>query len=317
MPAFLRGLFGPEADRSGELMLDADWYHTIELKPGVYTPGKSYSNIALTRRILRGCAVENAVCLDVGAMDGLVSALLCRRGAHRVIACDRYDRRAHIDTVIRALRVKVDYLSSMSLVDVRRAVPRLIGSPFDLIVFSGVLYHMYDPMNGLALVRSLVRQGGLVVIETQAVLSEKMVGYFNAGGQLANDCHNYWNLSVGLLDYLLRYFKLKPLDCLYSEIDGRTAEDSANVLRVCIPCEATAAGIPDPGDAFMVVPGRDDDADYPEWPSEAHAPLSYTPSIRDLILRESGTVDLYQTILNTPPTVWDEDEVRLPLGARF
>ncbi len=145
-----------------DLMLNASWYHSIELRPGIYTPGFKFPNIALTRKILEGCAVEGATCLDVGAMDGLTSVLLARRGAHRVFACDRYDRRAQVNVVARTLGVDINYLGGVTLADVRRLAPTVVGNPFDLIVFSGVLYHMYDPMHGLGLIRSMVRPGGIV-----------------------------------------------------------------------------------------------------------------------------------------------------------
>jgi SAM-dependent methyltransferase len=300
---------------SSDLMLDADWYHSIELKPGIYTPGKKYPNIALTRKVLKGCEVKNQICLDVGAMDGLMSILLSRRGARRVVACDRYDRRPQINVVTRALRLDLDYLSCVSLADVRNTAPHLLGNPFDLIVFSGVLYHMYDPMNGIGLIRSMVRLGGIVIVEAQVVLSKRMVGYFNAYGNIENDCHNYWQLSVELLDYLLRYFRLRPLDCVHFPLSGVAAEDGSPVLRVCIPCEAVAISLPDPGDTYMAVDGRDDDADFPNWGSETVRALSYTPSVSDLVRRPSGAVNLHETIIRTAPLAYGESDIKLALGS--
>jgi SAM-dependent methyltransferase len=292
------------------LLLEGNWYHAIELKPGVYTPGFKFPNIAMTRRMLKGCEVEGATCLDVGAMDGFVSALLARRGAARVFACDRYNRRSKIDIVARSLGLNINYLSGVSLADVRRIAPSLIENPFDLIVFSGVLYHMYDPMNGLGLIRSMVRPGGLVVVETQAVKSKEMVSYFNANGLIADDCHNYWNMSVELLDYLLRYFRLKALDCCYYDM-------ADNVLRISIACEAVTTSLADPGDTFMSAPARDDDADYPTWGNCRGRPLSYTPSTPAAsIRRPSGAVNLYEALQKTPPTPYGDRDVVLALADR-
>jgi len=296
---------------TADLMLDASWYHAIELKPGVYTPGFKFKNIAMTRKMLKGCEVEGATCLDVGTMDGLISVLLSRRGANRVFACDRYDRRAHLDIVARMLGVTINYLGGVSLADVRRMAPSLVGDPFDIIVFSGVLYHMYDPMNGLGLIRSMVRPGGIVVIETQAIKSKEMVSYFNARGEIAEDCHNYWNMSVELLDYLLRYFRLKPLDCCYFN-----ASDS--IVRISVPCEAISTSLADNGDTFMCVPGRDDDADYPTWGSSNGKPLAYSPSNpAALVRRQSGAVNLYETLVKTPPAPYEERDLALALEDRF
>jgi 2-polyprenyl-3-methyl-5-hydroxy-6-metoxy-1,4-benzoquinol methylase len=298
-----------------DLALDEDWYHTIELKPDVFTPGKSYSNVALTRRILKACPIEGAVCLDVGAMDGMISAILHRRGARRVIACDRYDRRRHIGIVSRCLGADIDYVGRVTLAEMRRLGPQLVGDPFDVIVFSGVLYHMYDPMNALALVRSMVRPGGIVVVESQAILTNKMVGYFNAAGSIDADQHNYWNMSVALLDYLFRYFRLKPLDCSYFTW-GSSTEDGCSLARVCVACEAVTSALPDEGDQYMIASLRDDDAEYPEWAAERRDPLQYAGSCSPLVRRPSGAVDLYRTITSTPPIVWGEEDVRLALAAR-
>jgi 2-polyprenyl-3-methyl-5-hydroxy-6-metoxy-1,4-benzoquinol methylase len=303
------------AQTRGDLALDEDWYHTIELKPDVFTPGKSYSNVALTRRILTACPIEGAACLDIGAMDGMISAILHRRGARRVIACDRYDRRRHIEIVSRCLGADIDYVGRATLADMRRLAPQLVGDPFDVIVFSGVLYHMYDPMNGLALVRSMVRPGGIVVVESQAILTNKMVSYFNAAGNIAIDPHNYWNMSVALLDYLFRYFRLKPLDCRYFTW-GSSTEDGCPIARVCVACEAVPSALPDEGDQYMAAPLRDDDAEYPEWATDKREPLRYAGSGSPLVKRASGAVDLYKTITSTPPVAWNEEDVRLALAAR-
>lgn len=293
------------------LMLDGNWYHAIELKPGVYTPGFKFPNIAMTRRMLKGCEVAGATCLDVGAMDGFVSALLARRGAARVFACDRYNRRSQIDIVARSLGININYLSGVSIGDVRRIAPSLMDNPFDLIVLSGVLYHMYDPMSGLGLIRSMVRPGGIVVVETQAIKSKEMVSYFNANGSIADDCHNYWNMSVELLDYLLRYFRLKALDCCYYEMPG-------NAVRISVACEAVTASLADPGDTFMSVPTRDDDADYPTWGSGDGRPLIYTPSTPAAsIKRPCGAVNLYEALQKTPPTPYGDGDVSLALNDRF
>lgn len=38
--------------------------------------------------------------------------------------------------------------------------------PFDVVVFAGVLYHMIDPLAGMAIARSFLREGGIAVLET-------------------------------------------------------------------------------------------------------------------------------------------------------
>ncbi len=300
-----------------DLLLEENWFHTIELKPGVFTPGIDLwkaGGLSLTRKMLSGCEIQNASCLDVGTMDGLVAALLCRRGANQVVACDRYDYGAHIEVVKKMLNIDFIYWPRITLPDLRTKALNVLSEPFDLIVFSGVLYHMYDPMNGLALIRSMTRPGGLVIVETIALLSKQMIGYFNAGGAIVRDCHNYWNLSVELLDYLLRFFRLMPVDCCFFEV--KTLGDGSNLVRIGVACKATPTKFPDEGDNYMAVSERDDDAYFPDWhPKTNRAPLNYSPSNPVLVKRASGAVDLYESLLRTRSLNFHDDDVRLRLGA--
>lgn len=297
-------------------MLNLDWYYSIEVEPDIWTPGKDFPPIALTRAMLERCPVAGMTCLDVGTMDGFVPVLLCRRGAATVVACDRYDRRPQIDFIKRKLGVEFSYLHGMTIRDVRTHAPKVLQDPFDLIVFSGVLYHMYDPMVGLALIRSMARPGGIVLVETYAVLSERAVGYFNAFGNIESDIHNYWNWSVGLLDYLLRYFRLKPLDCRYFEVKGAGAEDGSKVIRVCVPCEAVTSALSDPGDTFMNPGQRDDDVEFPMWlPGREQAPMHYQ-SDAHLPRRHNGSVDLYAAVTNSDPLPMTKEACRLELPPR-
>jgi 2-polyprenyl-3-methyl-5-hydroxy-6-metoxy-1,4-benzoquinol methylase len=294
-----------------DLLLKEYWYHTIELTPGVFTPGQSYTNVAITRELLKNCQVEGQRCLDIGTMEGLVSVLLARRKAAEVFAADRLERHCSIQVVKRTLGVDFTYLPSLTLTQLRRRLPEVSpNGPMDLIVFSGVLYHMYDPMQGLALVRSMARPGGLVIIETYAAVSHRMTGYFNAAGRMVGDCHNYWTFSVALLDYLLRYFRLCPLDCRYFDAPDCHVDDGSRIIRLGVVCRATEAPLPEAGDHWMIAP-RDDDSEYPDWPTSNSTPtVPYrSPAIK--FARESGAVDVHRMVLHTAPTAYGPRETSL------
>jgi hypothetical protein len=251
-------------------------------------------------------------------MEGLIAILLQRRHAARVVATDRYDLTFNVGIVKKYTQTDFEYWPGLTLDALREKAPTLLKEPFDLTVFSGVLYHMYDPLNGIALVRSLTRPGGIVIVETMAMLSNKMTGYFNAAGYLIRDHHNYWNLSVTLLDYLLRYFRLKPIDCCFLEGAGHNADDGSPAIRIGVTCRAMTSGMPDDGDTYMVVKDRDDDANFPDWTSNtAKAELGYSTSNPDLVKRSSGAVNLYETIVRSQPLSPCDDDVRLRLLASF
>ena len=48
------------------------WYYSMELVPGVYTPGANHRNIGLTRQLLARTEVEGRSCLDIGTMEAAV-----------------------------------------------------------------------------------------------------------------------------------------------------------------------------------------------------------------------------------------------------
>jgi 2-polyprenyl-3-methyl-5-hydroxy-6-metoxy-1,4-benzoquinol methylase len=71
------------------------WYYSIELKPGQFTKGFDFPNVALTRHLLNRLALKGADCLDISAADGLISLLRSRQGATKVGATDRNDFSSH------------------------------------------------------------------------------------------------------------------------------------------------------------------------------------------------------------------------------
>ena len=66
------------------------WWHTIEVAPGVVTPG-SWDLRGTAGRIPWPDSLAGARCLDVGTMDGFWAFELERRGAGEVVATDLVD----------------------------------------------------------------------------------------------------------------------------------------------------------------------------------------------------------------------------------
>src|SRR5579864_629924 len=68
-----------------------EWYHSIELAPGVITPGRVSSEVLADRwRALRLPDLRGKSVLDVGAYDGFYSFSAEAAGAARVVALDHY-----------------------------------------------------------------------------------------------------------------------------------------------------------------------------------------------------------------------------------
>jgi len=197
--------------RASELF-GAWWYYGVELLPGVVTEGLFPPEMPmLPRLLLRRCSVDGMSCLDLGAMEGLVPVLLRRRGAREVLAVDatyhclgKIAAVQHYHGADFAFR-NVGLMYSLD--------EQLGGKSFDLVNCSGLLYHVLSPLSLLASLRPLVKRGGLVVVSTNVTLDSDPVADFNAGGRMHADGNTFWFFSVTLLEYVLRYLRLRPIDC--------------------------------------------------------------------------------------------------------
>jgi tRNA (mo5U34)-methyltransferase len=156
------------------------WWHTIEVAPGVTTPGPW--DLRPTAELMPWPgSLAGLRCLDVGTMDGFWAFELERRGAAEVVAVDLVDPRqqdaparnprpeevAPEDRRGRTFRVAAELLGSratyrdLSVYDLDEAD---VGE-FDVVVMGFVLQMLRDPLRGLEAVRSVCR-GHLVVLDT-------------------------------------------------------------------------------------------------------------------------------------------------------
>ena len=140
-----------------------DWYHRIELAPGVVTPGTHDSPAALAwldeLGLPRECATRRV--LDIGCRDGFFAFEMERRGAS-VLAVD-YTRSDATGFALAAelLGSRVEH----RLDNVYNLKPQAYGD-FDLVLFLGVVYHLRDPVRALDAIRSVCRPGGLLFVES-------------------------------------------------------------------------------------------------------------------------------------------------------
>lgn len=224
------------------------WYYEIELENGKFTDGTPRKNMALTRKLLRNVDVNGKDCIDIGTTEAVLPVLLKRAGARSVVAYDRIDSTEKIKTVKDAYQVDFDYIPGISLPDLQTTlVSRGEGGFFDLVVFSGVLYHLVNPLGLLALVRSFCRMGGLFLLETRTMHDPEAKLIFNKGGKFGNE---YFSATTAWLDYALRMVGLEPLHAVYT---GALRPD--RICRMAVLCRSHPAPIPlDQDDTFM--PGQ-------------------------------------------------------------
>jgi SAM-dependent methyltransferase len=236
-----------------------DWYYTVEIAPGRFTRGKEYPNVALTRALLRRCEVAGRRCLDIGTMEALVPVLLERRRAAETTAVDVLDLSRRVELVKAVYDVDFAYVGRLASADVlpflrRRWQRRFLGRRrrfgFDIVVVSGILYHVFSPMHLLGTARTCVRDGGLMILETAAVRSSgyRMDYNFN-GSEYIYGWTDIWFPSVPLLDYLLRLFRLQPIDCVHLESSD---PGFPHILRIGVACRAVPRHFARPAEALMV-----------------------------------------------------------------
>ena len=153
------------------------WYHTIELAPGVVTPGQVDLRKVASRLLPDDLTGKRA--LDVGTFDGFWAFELERRGAE-VVAIDvgsiesaewppvsraRLEARTReLDVELgRGFRLAAEALESKVkrvVCDVYELGPEAIGGPVDIAFSGAILLHLRDPVRALEHIRSVLSPGG-------------------------------------------------------------------------------------------------------------------------------------------------------------
>jgi tRNA (mo5U34)-methyltransferase len=158
-----------------QIMNSLKWYHSIELAPGVKTPGYNWDHLwnpirdELTKIEFRGKAV-----LDVGSWDGMWAFEAEKRGAASVVASDHLPvRTLSINTGLdtfefakRQLNSKVAFAHT-SIYDLDK-----LGTTFDIVMCFGVIYHLRYPAYALAQCRNALKLGGSFLMETAILLDD-------------------------------------------------------------------------------------------------------------------------------------------------
>ena len=164
-----------------------DWYHTIELAPGILTPG--YFDLRALAGELLPSSLAGARCLDVATFDGFWALEMAKRGAAEVVATDildarRWDWPAGADAeavavvgerkgagegfeiVMDALGMEIER-HDLSVYDLD---PGSLGT-FDFVYVGSLLLHLRDPVRAIERIRSVCTGRVLFVDAVDPVLS--------------------------------------------------------------------------------------------------------------------------------------------------
>jgi tRNA (mo5U34)-methyltransferase len=170
----------PSAQEIREQVAALEWYHTMELAPGVLTPGWLDHRTVAAR--VPFPPLQGLRCLDVGTFNGFWAFEMERRGAREVIGIDVLDpyvwewpadseqstihaiarrtaRGDGFELARRCLRSSVTRLD-LSVYDLD---PAQTGT-FDVVYLGSLLIHLRDPVRALASIRR-VCSGTLIVVD--------------------------------------------------------------------------------------------------------------------------------------------------------
>ncbi|MBA2496376.1 MAG: methyltransferase domain-containing protein [Acidimicrobiia bacterium] len=154
------------------------WYHTIDVVPGVTTPG--WFDLRNAVGDLPWPDVAGRRCLDIGTFDGFYAFELERRGAAEVVAIDVEDhllwdwppdyrgKQLSRDPAFggppkgAGFRLLVEATGSIAQwrpLSIYDLDPAVVGT-FDVVILGSLLLHLRDPVRALEAVRSVVASDG-------------------------------------------------------------------------------------------------------------------------------------------------------------
>ena len=307
-------------------ILSQHWYYSVELKPGLFTKGDDYANVICTRELLSRLCPSGLDACDFGTMEGVIPVLLKRRGARSVVALDALDSSEKVRLVQSCTGMNFEYRPSVSLSRVKETLSEKVRlsvhasgwgqsslqTGFDVVVLSGVLYHVFSPFHVIGLARTLLKPGGMLILETAASCHDGYVQnwVFQGDKWIYPSGTNTWFLTLKLLDHFLRFAKLKPIDCVHGPLDD-------DIARVAVAAVAVADALPLRAESQWFL-GSTTNLDYneivdTEWARRDPVEIPYSPGNCVYHPDISGAVDLHFTVKKRPALAEDRNKIILRL----
>jgi tRNA (mo5U34)-methyltransferase len=192
-----------------------DWYHIIEVAPGIVTPGR-YNPMPLLNTMGFPVDLRGKTVLDIGAYDGFFTFEAEKRGAKRVVALDRHPPTHKGFALARELLgSKAEYVEG-SVYDLS---PEVHGT-FDVVLFLGVLYHLRHPLLALEKIHAACQEtllleshvldphflylGREMSLETlNPLLKDAPLMQFYPTDELHHDWSNWWAPTIECLRLMI------------------------------------------------------------------------------------------------------------------
>lgn len=227
-----------ELDELRQWVESRTWYSTIQLAPGLATPGWfDHREFALR---LPWPSLQGKRCLDIGTFEGFWAYEMERRGASEVIAVDELDADKYDWPARAGADVRADMVQRTRGGEAFTRVREVLGSSvhrehcniydlnperfgkFDCVYVGSVLLHLRDPIGALEAVRSVCKPDTTVLaadaidLETSLLFPKRQVATLEGMGRpwwwkpnVAGLARMYESAGFDLLDKPRRTF-LKP-----------------------------------------------------------------------------------------------------------
>jgi tRNA (mo5U34)-methyltransferase len=183
------------------------WFHSIALTPDFTTTGsKSPAHLALEEEaFFGGLDLKGASLIEIGTWNGYFAFAAKRRGAARIVATDKFvwhkdggAARQAFDLAHRCVGQGIDVVE----IDPTELPGPLV--PADIVLFTGIFYHLWDPLIVLQKLAALTRD--VLILETHMdgchLRQPAMIHY--PGTELANDPSNWWGPNIACVYALLK-----------------------------------------------------------------------------------------------------------------
>jgi len=243
-----------------EVQSRAPWYHNIDLGLGVITPGRSYDGIWNNIRLVRNSIdYKQKRVLDIASYDGMWAFEAERLGAAEVVATDiTYHAFEHFMFCKQVLGSKVVPYYNVSPYNLAERLDVRFGAlhsdfgdaamtstpedrAFDVVHHLGLLYHLRDPLATLSQARSVMKKGGMLLMETGVVLNmELSCMVFNGvdpdNFRIYDDPTTWWAPTILCLHEMLRASLFEPL--LETQVILPQGKRETDTGRVCLAARA-------------------------------------------------------------------------------
>jgi tRNA (mo5U34)-methyltransferase len=213
---------GMTIDETQILIDSMHWHHSIDFGDGLAS--KSVGGLDQTKTfaaaLLDGIDLNGKSLLDIGAWNGGFSFEAKRRGAARVVACDKYvwtspifRGRQTFDLARSLLGLEVEAVE----MDIPFVTADTVGVS-DVVLFSGVFYHLLEAVRLTRQISQCARH--LLVLETHqdALDMSRPAMVFYPGTTLDGDATNWWGPNPQCVYELLTEFGFAEV--LYRDSPG-------------------------------------------------------------------------------------------------